>query len=59
MIFDTHCHAYWSGLEARHEAIRSRMDAENVVRSVQVGTDWDTNHSCRCRVDEDAGAFYF
>ena len=43
MIFDTHCHAYWSGLEARHEAIRSRMDAENVVRSVQVGTDWDTN----------------
>lgn len=44
MIFDTHCHAYWKGLENRHEAVKARMDSENVTRSVQVGTGWETNH---------------
>lgn len=44
MIFDTHCHAYWKGLENRHPAIKARMDFERVMRSVQVGTDWETNH---------------
>ncbi|MBN2317463.1 MAG: TatD family hydrolase [Acidobacteria bacterium] len=43
MIFDTHCHAYWKGLENRHPAIKARMDSERVMRSVQVGTDRDTN----------------
>jgi TatD DNase family protein len=43
LIFDTHCHAYWKGLENRESDIRSRMDSENVVRSIQVGTGWDTN----------------
>lgn len=43
MIFDTHCHAYWKGLEERHAEIKARMASEKVVRSVQVGTDWDTN----------------
>jgi len=44
MIFDTHCHAYWMGLERRHAEIKSRMDSENVIRSIQVGTDWESNH---------------
>jgi TatD DNase family protein len=44
MIFDTHCHAYWKGLEERHPVIKARMDSERVMRSVQVGTDWDTSH---------------
>lgn len=43
MIFDTHCHAYWKDLENSHEEVLSRMAAENVLRSVQVGTDWETN----------------
>jgi TatD DNase family protein len=43
MIFDTHCHAYWKGLQGRLSEMRSRMEAENVVRSVQVGTDRETN----------------
>jgi TatD DNase family protein len=44
MIFDTHCHAYWMGLEERHPAVKARMNSEKVMRSVQIGTDWDTNH---------------
>jgi TatD DNase family protein len=44
MIFDTHAHAYWNGLEQRQEEVKTRMDAENVMRSIQVGTDWKSNH---------------
>ena len=44
MIFDTHCHAYWKGLENRHSAVKARMDSERVMRSVQIGTEWDTSH---------------
>jgi len=43
MIFDTHCHAYWKELEARHAEVRARMHSENVLRSIQVGTDWETD----------------
>lgn len=44
MIFDTHCHAYWKGLENRLTAVKARMDTEGVMRSIQAGTDRDTNH---------------
>jgi TatD DNase family protein len=44
MIFDTHCHAYWKGLQNRLADMKVRMDSEGVTRSVQVGTDWETNH---------------
>ncbi len=43
MIFDTHCHAYWRGLGNQWENVRARMASENVVRSVQIGTDWETS----------------
>jgi TatD DNase family protein len=43
MIFDTHCHAYWDGLADRQAEIKSRMEAENVTRSIQVGTDRVSN----------------
>lgn len=43
MIFDTHCHAYWKDFENSKMEVLSRMTAENVLRSVQVGTDWETN----------------
>lgn len=43
MIFDTHCHAYWKDLECIQKEVISRMASENVLRSVQVGTDWETN----------------
>jgi TatD DNase family protein len=39
MIFDTHCHAFWRGLEQRLDEIYIAMSAEGVTRSVQVGTD--------------------
>jgi len=44
MIFDTHCHAYWKGLESRQAEIKAGMDSEHVARSIQVGTDWESNH---------------
>lgn len=43
MIFDTHCHAYWKDLENIRKDVLLRMASENVLRSVQVGTDWETN----------------
>jgi len=43
MIFDTHCHAYWKGLIERIDEVKERMETENVVRSVQVGTNVRTN----------------
>lgn len=41
MIFDTHCHGYWDGLNRRQSRVRENMCAENVRRSVQVGVDWE------------------
>ena len=43
MIFDTHCHAFWCGLEQRPDEIFDAMRAERVIRSVQVGTDMVAN----------------
>ncbi len=43
MIFDTHCHAYWKDFEDRHAEILAGMASENVVRSVQIGTDFENN----------------
>jgi len=41
MIFDTHCHAYWDGLNNRQSEVRENMRAANVGRSIQVGVDWE------------------
>jgi TatD DNase family protein len=39
MIFDTHCHGYWKGLDHRWDEVRRNMLSNGVLRSVQVGTD--------------------
>jgi TatD DNase family protein len=39
MIFDTHCHAYWKGLEHRWDEVQRNMISHGVLRSVQIGTD--------------------
>jgi TatD DNase family protein len=41
VIFDTHCHGYWNGLNHRQSQVRENMHAANVRRSVQVGVDWE------------------
>jgi TatD DNase family protein len=41
MIFDTHCHGYWSGLAHRQDDVLRNMKAEGVLRSVQIGTGVD------------------
>ena len=38
MIFDTHCHGYWHGLEHRQDEVLRNMRAEGVTRSIQIGT---------------------
>jgi TatD DNase family protein len=38
MIFDTHCHGYWKGLERRWEEAHGNMLSHGVLRSVQIGT---------------------
>jgi TatD DNase family protein len=43
MIFDTHCHCFWHGLTQRQEELRRNMLAQNVTRSVQIGTSWETS----------------
>jgi TatD DNase family protein len=45
MIFDTHCHAYWNSLANRHPELRANMHAEGVLRSVQIGTGWETSQA--------------
>ena len=45
MIFDTHCHAYWKGLAERQTELRANMRAERVLRSVQIGTGWETSQA--------------
>jgi TatD DNase family protein len=41
MIFDTHCHGYWNGLNNRQSEVRKSMRAASVGRSVHVGVDWE------------------
>jgi TatD DNase family protein len=41
MIFDTHCHGYWHGLEHRQDEVFRKMHSEGVTRSVQIGTGLD------------------
>jgi TatD DNase family protein len=43
MIFDTHCHGYWHGLIDRQAELRDHMRAEGVLRSVQIGTDYESS----------------
>ena len=45
MTFDTHCHAYWKSLADRHAELRANMRAEGVLRSVQIGTGWETSQA--------------
>ena len=39
MIIDTHCHAYWNGLENRQDEVRANMSAAGVVGAIQIGAD--------------------
>ena len=39
MIFDTHCHAYWRGLENREDEVRANMYAAGVLGVIQIGAD--------------------
>ena len=39
MIFDTHCHAYWKGLDLREDDVRANMATAGVLGVVQVGAD--------------------
>ena len=43
MIFDTHCHAYWRGLENRQGEIRANMSAAGVSGSIQIGADIESS----------------
>jgi TatD DNase family protein len=43
MIFDTHCHCFWHGLEQRQDELRRNMQLHNVIRSVQIGTSVETS----------------
>jgi len=43
MIFDTHCHGYWKGLDHRADDVRANMKALGVARSVQVGADLESS----------------
>jgi TatD DNase family protein len=43
MIFDTHCHGYWNGLEHRWDGVHRNMLSNGVLRSVQVGTGPEKN----------------
>jgi len=39
VIFDTHCHAYWNGLEHREDEVRANMSAAGVAGTIQIGAD--------------------
>jgi len=39
MIFDTHCHAFWRGLEDRQDEVLANMAAAGVRAAVQIGAD--------------------
>jgi TatD DNase family protein len=43
MIFDTHCHAYWRGLEHRENTVRANMSAAGVFGSIQIGADVESS----------------
>ena len=39
MVIDTHCHAYWNGLEHRQDEVRANMSAAGVCGAIQIGAD--------------------
>ena len=43
MIFDTHCHAYWRGLEHRQDEVLANMSAAGVCGAVQIGADIESS----------------
>jgi len=43
MIFDTHSHAYWRGLEHREDEVRANMSAAGVCGSIQIGADIESS----------------
>jgi TatD DNase family protein len=43
VIFDTHCHAYWRGLENREDEVRANMSAAGVRGSIQIGADIESS----------------
>ena len=43
MIFDTHCHAYWKGLEHREDEVRANMSAAGVCGAIQIGADIESS----------------
>ena len=43
MIFDTHCHAYWRGLEHREDEVRANMAAAGVRGAIQIGADIESS----------------
>jgi TatD DNase family protein len=43
MIFDTHCHAYWKGLEHRQDELRANMSAAGVCGVIQIGADIESS----------------
>ena len=43
MIFDTHCHAFWRGLEHRQDEVRDNMAAAGVRGAVQIGADIESS----------------
>jgi len=43
VIFDTHCHAYWRGLEHRRDAVRANMSAAGVRGAIQIGADIESS----------------
>jgi len=43
VIFDTHCHAYWKGLENREDEVRANMSAAGVCGVIQIGADIESS----------------
>jgi len=43
VIFDTHCHAYWRGLDSREDEVRANMAVAGVCGSIQIGADIESS----------------
>ena len=43
MIIDTHCHAYWRGLEHREDEVRANMSAAGICGAIQIGADIESS----------------
>jgi len=43
VIIDTHCHAYWRGLENREDEVRANMSAAGVRCAIQIGADIESS----------------